>query len=77
MVTRLIESATHGFVESEFAQLIALFAMWRQEIDSEPFAYEGDWVTVDSPAFRAAATRAHPEPGPQPRTSPGSAPGLP
>lgn len=56
MVTRLIGNATHGFVESEFAQLIALFAAWREDIDSEPFAYEGDWVTVDSPAFREVST---------------------
>jgi hypothetical protein len=56
VVTRLIESATHRFVESEFAQLIALFAAWRQDIDSEPFAYESDWVTVDAPAFRAVAS---------------------
>ena len=51
MVTRLIGSATHRFVESEFAQLIALFAAWRQDIDSEPFAYENEWATVDAPAF--------------------------
>lgn len=70
MVTRLIESATHRFVESEFAQLIAMFAMWQQDIDSEPFAHESDWVTVDSPAFRTVATCAPPECGPQPRTSP-------
>jgi hypothetical protein len=51
LVTRLIESTTHRFVEPEFAQLIALLTAWRQEIDSEPFAHEGDWATVDSPAF--------------------------
>jgi len=72
-VTRLIESATHEFVESEFAQLIALFAVWRQDIDSEPFAHESDWATVDSPAFHAVPTWTPPEHG---RTSPGSAPGL-
>jgi hypothetical protein len=51
LVTRLIESTTHLFVEPEFAQLMALLTAWRQEIDSEPFAHEGDWATVDSPAF--------------------------
>ena len=56
VVTRLIESATHRFVESEFAQLIALFAAWRQDIDSEPFSHEGDWATIDAPAFRVVPT---------------------
>lgn len=70
MVTRLIESATHRFVESEFAQLIALFAMWRQDIDSEPFAHESDWVTVDSPAFRPVPTCVHTERGSQPPVLP-------
>jgi len=51
LVTRLIESTTHRFVEPEFAQLIALLTAWRLEIDSEPFAHEDDWATVDSPAF--------------------------
>jgi hypothetical protein len=74
VVTRLIESATHRFVESEFAQLIALFAVWRQDIDSEPFAHESDWATVDAPAFRTVATCAPPEHAPQPRTSPDGLP---
>ena len=74
MVTRLIESATHRFVEPEFAQIIALFAMWRQDIDSEPFAYESDWATVDSPAFRVVSTWAPGDHGAQPQASP---PGLP
>lgn len=56
VVTRLIGTATHRFVESEFAQLIALFAAWRQDIDSEPFAYESEWATVDSPVFRVVST---------------------
>ncbi len=56
MVTTLIASATHRFVEPEFAQLIALFAAWRQEIDSEPFAHESDWATVDSPAFHVVSS---------------------
>ena len=47
----LIETATHRFVEPEFAQLTDLFEAWRQEIDSEPFAYEDEWATVDSPVF--------------------------
>jgi hypothetical protein len=56
VVTRLIGTATHRFVESEYAQLIALFAAWRQDIDSEPFAYESEWATVDAPAFRVVST---------------------
>jgi hypothetical protein len=55
------------FVESEFAQLIALFAAWRQDIDSEPFAHEAEWATVDSPAFRVVAGWV---PRQQPRTRP-------
>jgi hypothetical protein len=72
VVTTLIESATHRFVESEFAQLIALFAAWRQDIDSEPFAYEDEWATVDSPAFRVVPTW----PCQQRETSPGGTPGV-
>lgn len=34
-------------MEPTYAQLIALFAAWRQDIDSEPFAYEGEWTNVD------------------------------
>lgn len=56
MVTQLIADATHRIVEPEFAQLIALFVAWRQDIDSEPFAYENDWATVDSPALRVVAS---------------------
>lgn len=71
MVTRLIENATHPFVESEFAQLIALFAAWRQDIDSEPFAYEGEWATVDAPAFRVVASwPARQPPYPRPERPP-------
>jgi len=55
VVTRLIQTATHRFVEPEFAQLIALFEAWRQEIDSVPFAHEDEWATVDSPAFDVVA----------------------
>jgi hypothetical protein len=73
VVTRLIESATHRFVESEFGQLIALFAAWRQDIDSEPFAHEADWITVDSPAFRVVSTWPRHCHEPQP----GGAPGIP
>jgi hypothetical protein len=73
VVTRLIESATHRFVEPEFAQLIALFAMWRQDIDSEPFAHESDWATVDSPAFRSVSAWPQQQ-GAQPHSSPGSHP---
>lgn len=74
VVTRLIESATHRFVEPEFAQLIALFAMWRQDIDSEPFAHEGDWATVDSPAFRVVSTWTQSRHEPQSHAGPDSAP---
>jgi hypothetical protein len=58
LVTTLIQSATHRFVEPEFSQLTALFAAWRQDIDSEPFAYEGEWATVDSPVYDVVATWA-------------------
>jgi hypothetical protein len=51
VVTTLFGLATHRFVEPEFTQLIALFEEWREEIDSVPFAYEGEWARVDSPAF--------------------------
>ena len=70
MVTRLIESATHRFVEPEFAQLIALFDEWRQEIDSEPFAHEDDWATEDSPAFRAIPDQAARQPEAAPDLEP-------
>jgi hypothetical protein len=49
-------------VESEFAQLIDLFEAWRQDIDSEPFAYESDWATVDSPVFGVVSTWAPGQP---------------
>jgi hypothetical protein len=63
-------------VESEFGQLIALFAAWRQDIDSEPFAHEADWITVDSPAFHVISTwPRHLEP--RQDTRPGGAPGIP
>lgn len=26
------------------ADLIALFASWRQDIDTDPFAYEAEWT---------------------------------
>lgn len=77
MVTRLIETATHPFVEPEFTQLVALFAAWREDIDSEPFAYESDWATVDSPAFRVVATWAPRRHGPQQSTRPGGTQSLP
>lgn len=32
-------------METTYAQLIALFAAWRDELDSEPFAYENEWAT--------------------------------
>lgn len=37
------DPATYRFVEAvegEFAQLMELFAAWRADIDSEPFAYD-------------------------------------
>lgn len=63
LVTTLIQRPTHPFVESEFSQLIALFVAWRQDLDSEPFAYEDEWATVDSPVYDAVAgwpPRTHP-----------------
>jgi hypothetical protein len=77
VVTRLIEPATHPFVEPEFTQLVALFAAWRDDIDSEPFAHESDWATVDSPAFRVVSTWASQRHGPQPGACPGGTPSLP
>ncbi len=48
-------------VEGEFAQLMALFAAWRADIDSEPFRYS------DADLFRswvppAGSRRDRPEP---------------
>lgn len=70
MVTRLIETATHRFVEPEFAQLIALFEAWRQDIESEPFAHESDWATVDSPVFDVVSTWAPRQPDSTPDLEP-------
>lgn len=39
-------------MEPTNAQLIALFAAWLQDIDSEPFAYEGEWTSLDSPRYQ-------------------------
>jgi hypothetical protein len=39
-------------VEPTYAQLIALFAAWVRDIDSEPFAYEGEWTSLDSPRYQ-------------------------
>ena len=76
-VTVMLEKATYGFVEpTESSQLIALFEAWRQDIDSEPFAYENEWTGVDAPPFRAFAARAHLHHGPQSCACPGGTPGI-
>jgi hypothetical protein len=74
VVTTQSESTTHGFVEPEFTELIALLEAWQQDIDSEPFAYESDWATVESPAFRVVATWAPRQRGLSPRTLPPTLP---
>jgi hypothetical protein len=73
----MLEKATYRFVESTNAQLTALFEAWRQDIDSEPFAYEGEWATVDAPAFHVVSSWAPHRHGPQPRACPGGTPGVP
>lgn len=49
-------------MEPTSSQLIALFAAWRRDIDSEPFAYEDEWAIANSLRFRADSPWA-----PQPR----------
>lgn len=73
----MLEKATYGFVEPTNAQLIALFEAWRQDIDSEPFAYENEWAGVDAPPFRAFSAWAHRHDGSQPCACPGGSPGTP
>lgn len=36
------------------AELIALFAALRQDIDSEPFAHEAEWTVLEASVERAA-----------------------
>jgi hypothetical protein len=43
-------------VEPTYAQLTALFAAWLQDIDSEPFAYEGEWTSLDSPRYHGVTS---------------------
>jgi hypothetical protein len=43
-------------VEPTSSQLIALFEAWRRDIDSEPFAYENEWATLDSLRFRVESS---------------------
>lgn len=38
-------------MEPTNAQLIALFTAWLEDIDSEPFKYEGEWTSLDSPRY--------------------------
>jgi len=40
--------ATYEIVETTYAQVIALFVAWRDELDSEPFAHESEWVAFES-----------------------------
>lgn len=35
-------------METTNAQLTALFVAWRDELDSEPFAYEHDWMAFEA-----------------------------
>ena len=71
-----MDLATYEIVEPTNAQLTALFAAWRLDIDSEPFAYEADWATVDSPAFRVVSPWASRRHGPQSSACPGGTPGV-
>jgi hypothetical protein len=50
-------------VEGAFAQLMALFAAWRAEIDAEPFAYS------DEELLRAWTPRRDIDPAPVPKPS--------
>ena len=72
----MLEKATYGFVEPTESQLIALFEAWRQDIDSEPFAYEHEWAGVDAPRFGTVTTRAHRQHGSQPCACPGGPPSI-
>jgi hypothetical protein len=62
-------------VEGEFAQLMALFAAWRAEIDSEPFPYSDEdllraWLRpVRSRFDHRGPSRAAPD-RPEPPTRP-------
>ncbi len=47
-----VRSGDVWLVEGDFAQLMALFAAWRADIDSEPFAYS------DEELLRAASWSA-------------------
>jgi hypothetical protein len=51
-------------VEPTYAQLIALFAAWLQDIDSEPFAYEGEWTSLDSPRYHGVTSWVNQQGGP-------------
>ena len=72
----MLQKATYGFVEPTESQLIALFAAWREDIDSEPFAYENEWAGMDAPRFRALPALAHRHHGSQPCACRGGSPGF-
>lgn len=64
-------------MEPTYAQLIALFAAWRQDIDAEPFAYEGEWTSLDSPRYQGVSSWVACQGGPQPHRCSGGTPGTP
>lgn len=45
LVTVVNGQTTYQIVEPGHPQLTALFAAWREEIDSVPFAHEPEWTT--------------------------------
>lgn len=57
--------------EGEFAQLMALFAAWRADIDSEPFAYSDEdlLATAEWPRDEQPAD-PYPPPSPDPQPEP-------
>jgi hypothetical protein len=60
--------------EGTFAQLMALFAAWRADIDSEPFAYSDEellraWVPPNAGTRRLRVLRSPLVEGPEPPAS--------
>ncbi len=45
-------------METTYAQLMALFVAWRDELDSEPFAHETEWTARLRVVCRFAVTEA-------------------
>ena len=45
-VTTSATRPTECLVEATDSELMILFAAWREDIDSEPFAYETYWMTI-------------------------------